>query len=785
MPWPKRSLWIAAAIVAYAAIAGLRASGGDVAGWVTLGLSLAACIVGWRLTDDDTPSKGFSGPDNYGDLPLPNAPDVRAAARLTITGAALFAASLTGPHTAGFIAGENVGVALTVLGSLWALARIAPLGGLAVPGPTARRLDAVVFTTLFWIVAIGLPTAKSVLPERTEELDPIVLDYATVVAALGSLGVGLFVSIRTVSVRRAELGVAERARAAFWVTSVALLAGILAGAVRVLPPERVLPVSVVVAACGSAYAAASREPETALRLLRTIVAAAGIVMPTALGAVYLVHFYPHFAGQIAFVAAGAGAVSSLLARKVAGRDGPGGGRLADALRSATRAAMTPDPDEALRRALFELRNVLGTDGEPAALFRFFPPERLSVDRAGYMQTVRAEVPARLIALAEEEPERVLRYEALASVAVRKAEVRPLMAWMEERGFFAVSVIRDADGPIGAVVVPRGARTAPSTLSEVRALRALSDRLGAVLGVASMLARSRERELLAQSGIAQMDQERQAITTELERIQGRFLAIARLLERPARVALYSPAARAAVQRLETLAQTNTSVTLLSAPGIDVLAWAALVHLASPRKTGVMVVVDGSNVAEHDVGKWQEKATNPMIAAAGGTLVLLDGHLLPSAVQMRLAMTTKVDFGMIAILPKTVDSLAANGKLLEAFADRLGDRAVALPEISSRAEDLSALILDKLTRFGVRIHGAPLGIEPHAMVALVEYNFPGNDLELEALLLRAVVAAPPDAKVVTLRELEAAGLTPPPGSARRVRRNAPVGDGRRKRGGKTSG
>lgn len=781
MPWQKRSFWIAAAVIAYAAVAGIRATQGDVASWVVLGLSIVMCFVGWLLTDESTIVNGFSGQDGYEATPFATTPEVRSAARLTITGVALFTASVAGTHSPGFIAAENFGASLTVIGSLWALSRVPPLGGLVTPGPTAQRIDAVVFAALFWIVAIALPTAKSVLPERTEDLDPLVLDYATVVAALGSLGVSLFVAVRTVSVRRAELGVAERARAAFWVTSVSLVAGIMAGAAHVLAPERVLPIAIVVASCGSTYAASSREPETALRMLRTIVAAAMIVMPAALATVFLVHMYPGFAGQISFASVGVGAVASLLARRVARADGPARGRLAGALRAATRAAMTPDPEEALRRALFELRNVLGADGEPAALYRFFPPERLSVDRAGYMQTIKAEMPPRLVALADDEPERVLRYEALASVAVRRAEVRPLMAWMDERGLLAVSVVRDGDGPMAAIVVPRGARTAPSTLAEVRALRELSDRLGAVLGVTSMLARSRERELVAQNGITKAETDRGEIAAELARIQGRFAAIARMLERPARVALYSPAARAAVQRLETLAQTNSPVTLLSAPGIDVVAWASLVHLASPRQTGVMVVVDGSNVQEHDVEKWRDPKTSPLALAAGGTLVILDGHLLPTTVQMRVATTTRDDFGLIAILPKTVDLLASNGSLTEALADRLGDRAVALPEISTRAEDLSSLILDKLTRMGPRIHGITLGIEPHALAALLEYNFPGNDVELEDLLLRAVLAVPQGAKVVTVRELEAAGFVPPPGSARRVRKATPA-EGRRKRNAK---
>jgi DNA-binding NtrC family response regulator len=300
----------------------------------------------------------------------------------------------------------------------------------------------------------------------------------------------------------------------------------------------------------------------------------------------------------------------------------------------------------------------------------------------------------------------------------------------------------------------------------------------------MLARSRDRELHTQSGIALVETDRQKVATELQRIQGQFAAIARVLERPARVAVYSPAARSAVDRLESLAQTNSPVTLLSAPGIDTIAWAALVHLASPRNTGVMVVVDGGSVTEHDIGKWTDRATSPITAAAGGTLVLVDGHLLPALVQMRIASSIREDFGLVAILPKTVDSLAADGRLVEVLADQLGARAVALPEISARPEDLSLLILDKLTRMGPRIHGSALGIDQHAMVALVEYNFPGNDVELEALLLRAVLAAPARAKVITLRELEAAGFTPPPGSVRRIRRTGPTVEARRKRSGKTS-
>ncbi len=766
MPWHTRSLWIAALAVAYAAVAGVWATGGGGIAWIALLLPIA-CVLGWRLTEEDA----------RGDAPID--PEARSAARLTIAGASLFVASLCGPSTPGFVAGENLGAALAALGSLWAIARIKSLGGLAEPSPRARRLDAAAFAALFWVVAAALPGAAAMFPERTEGLDPQIIDYATVASSLGSLGVQLFAAARLAATRRAEIGVAERAQAALWLGSIALAVGVLSAAARVLPPERVLPIAVVLASLGAAFSAASREPEAVLSALRLTLATTGFVAPIALGAVYVAHVRPGLAGPVGFAATGASAIAALVAQRLARRVGPGSGRLFEALQSATRAAMTPDPEEALRAALFALRGALGRDGTPPALYRFFPAEQVSVDRAGFLHTKKAEMPPRLVALAEEEPERILRIEVMHVVSVRKPEVRPLITWMEDQNLSAVSVVRDADGPIGALVVPAGARVSPSTLEDARALRELSDRLGAVLGVSSMLSRSRERELVSRDDRERLEAERARLVTELGRIEGQFEAIARTLEQRARVAIYSPAAQAAVQRLEQLAAANVPVTLLTSPGIDAVAWAALVHLASARKKGVMVIVDGANPGEHDASKWQDRVASPLAMASGGTLVILDAHVLPELVQMRIASGLPSDVGLVVALPGTVDSLAAGGRLVEPLADRLGDRSVALPALASRGEDLSMLVLEALTRIGKRVRQAPLGIEPHALAALIDHDFPGNDAELEGILFRAAIAAPPDARAVTLRELEVAGFSPAPGSERRARGTGPLPQGRRKR------
>jgi len=197
------------------------------------------------------------------------------------------------------------------------------------------------------------------------------------------------------------------------------------------------------------------------------------------------------------------------------------------------------------------------------------------------------------------------------------------------------------------------------------------------------------------------------------------------------------------------------------------------------------VDGTNPAEHDVERWQDREASPFRAAQGGTLVVLDAHMLPPLVQQRIASASLEEVGLVVALPGSVSALAAPGKLIESLADRLGDRAVALPELGSRAEDLHALIRDALTRIGQRLRQAPIGLDGHALKALVEHPWPGNDAELWAVLFRAALALPADAKVIGLRELEASGFSVPPGSTRRARSGSGTMPAtRKKKGAKTT-
>ncbi|WP_437580354.1 hypothetical protein [Sorangium sp. So ce887] len=787
----RRSYWIAAAAVAYTAFAALRASGGHGPAWLAL-LGLPALLaLGFRWVE--RPPRGEDRIE----------PAARSAAAVCLTGAAMLAAARSGPTGLALIALGNLGAAAAAMAALVGLARIAGLGGLLEPPPSTRRLDAAAFASLFWTVAIALPAVSAVAPERAADLDPLLVPYATSAASLGSLTVMLVAIARVRIARRIELGVADRVEAALLLSATALAVGLAAAFVGVAPPESILPVTSAVAAVCVASCTVAADAAQVSRALRRTLAIATLATPPALLAVYAVHEAPRgdlglrgapqsSVGVAVFGACALCALAGLAAPALARRFAPEGARWLGAFDAATRAAMNPEPEAALETALAALRDAsdAGTAGQaPPALYLLSPPERVTVDRAGYAHTEPAEVPARLIELAQIEPERVLRVEAAEAVEVRRPEVRPLLAWLAERDIGVVALVNDAEGPIGALAIPRGRRASPMTLEEVSGLRAVADRLGAVIAVSAMLSGSRGREVAARREAEERAGDVRRLTRAVTQSAGRFRAIAALLARPARTAAYSPAARAAIEQLERLGATGGPVTLLTAPGIDAVAWGAVVHLSSARAGGPLAIVDGaapvpegfaqafaqargtsseragggagssgSEETPPALALWRDPDSSPIEAAKGGTLLLLDAQALPAEVQSYLGAALPDDVKLVVAVPQTVDALVATGQMSERLADRLGDRAVALPSLSSRGEDLRALSLDHLARIGVRLRGRPFGLDLRALQAVLDHPWPGNDAEMGAVLLRAALVAKGD--VIGEKELAAIGFAPQP-------------------------
>ena len=212
------------------------------------------------------------------------------------------------------------------------------------------------------------------------------------------------------------------------------------------------------------------------------------------------------------------------------------------------------------------------------------------------------------------------------------------------------------------------------------------------------------------------------------------------------------------------------------------YAAVVHGAGARRSGPFVVVDATGSEEQQESAWQDPALSPLCLADGGTLVVLSLAALSEQAQTFLARALSerqspaghaapLDVSLIVSVSTTVDVLVATGRLDPLLADRLGNRAVPLPPLGARAEDLRALAGDRLARLGVRMRGHAIGLDPRALGRLIEHGWPGNEVELEDVLTRAVAVAEGD--VITVAHLDQIGFVAAPPAMRRGSR--PPGPG----------
>ena len=486
-----RSFWLPAGVVAYVGFAAVEARPGSAVPWIAaLVLPLLVAEVFRRTA---VPKQGQDRVD----------PVARSAVRAGFWGAAVWLAARAGPAgRPAFDAAANLGAGAASIAGLVALARIASPGGLLAVPPATRSLDAATFSGLLWGIAVAVPGTRALFTPHRVRLDPLAIDYATTTAGIGSLLVLVAATWRLRALRRLEIGVGDRAAGALALAMTAFLVAVPAAALDVAPPDRVLPVAVIAASLLCIWAATTPEPTSVSSLLRGILAVMILGAPITLGSGLLARELPARAGAIVLVACCLCVAIGLVARAVARPLGPEQSRWLDAIDAASRGALQPEPDAAIRAALVALGGTSADAGSRPELWRNDPKEVLSADIAGYLHVQKGEAPERIYELALAEPERTLRAETLRALEVRRPDVRPLLAWFDSRRAFSATLVLDEDGPLGFILMPRGNRHAPMTLEEARAVRLLADRISALLAVSSALARSRERELGA---IARADQ----------------------------------------------------------------------------------------------------------------------------------------------------------------------------------------------------------------------------------------------------------------------------------------
>lgn len=762
---PSLRSWVPLGVLAYTTLLAVQSG----ASWRAVGLALLAAltgsfVIGWVLRRDRGRVKegGAEG---------------RAALEVAGWGAGLWLVARAGDtSSAGLDVAANLGTAAAAISALFALARIPAEPGILRPSPAARSLDAAIFTGFLWGVALAVPGARALLPDLVS-VDPLTIDYATTIAGTGSLLLLLVAGGRAFWLRRLELGVADRTAAALVFVITALGVGLAGAMVDVAAPDRLVPLAVVLASLGCAMAATVAEPTRLATWMRGTLALFLLAAPV-FGVTWATsQFFPGRPGLSLLVGLALAAAAGLLARNVARPLGPVQSRWLEAIAAASHAALEPDPESALRASLSALQGISRRPGERAGLWRMSPPQAMHLDVAGYLHVEPGELPERLVEIALGEPARTLRAEVLRAVQVRRPDTRPLLAWLEARQAFCVTVVVDRDGPLGALLLPTGARSSPLTLEEARALAGLADRVSVLIGISSALERSRGRELEARATVERLEAERERLLSLVDGHASRHRSHAERLGWPVLSSAYGPACRLALADIERLAR-GEALGLAVPDGVPADAWVAVAHLSSGR-TGPLLLVDGTAAIERDLTRWNGPAS-PFTLCAGGTLGLLDAAGLPPEVQDQVAqflesptlVASQLAPPLVIVIgspakaaeagPNEAGQLEAIGPasglrgLTRALARQLEARVVVVPALVARGEDLRALIQEILVREGLRQRGMPLGIEPRALRLLMDDPWPGNEAELEHVLRLAVRDSQGD--VLMAAALERSGYRP---------------------------
>lgn len=685
-----------------------------------------------------------------------------AALRVAALGAAVWlAARLCAPGRPGLDLAANLGLGAAIIAGNLALARIPAREGLVQPPRSARSLDAVAFSALLWGIASALAAGRLIWQGPSALLEPAATDYAMNAASIASVLELSAAALRLRSVRRLELGVLERARGAVAICLGALLVAIPLALLNLVAPYHALPAGALAAGLACAWVSSLRDPTLISRALRGGFVVLALGAPLALGTGALVARLPERAGLIALCGCALALLVGVLGRSGAWPLAPAEVRRLTVLEAASGALLRAEPSQAVLAVLEALQRLELTIRARPELWRSDPAEMMRADVAGYLHSEAGTVPEEVYALAQGEPERLLRREVLAELEVRRPEVRAALSWLEARDAFAVGLLCEEQGPSGLLLLPQGPRRSAATLAEARAIRALCDRLSIVLGVSSALSRARSREAEALERLKKAEGERSRLETRIVGQTRHRDSVAEVLADGVRVATYGTRARRTLRELERHAAGARDVSLEVPVGVDALAWACAYHQTGTGRTGPLVVSDGTTAATHPPAYWNHETDAPTRRAEGGTLVVLHVTALPEPAQLALADALSLRSAdgarpcmIVATSSEAPERALEQGRLSAALAWFLVPHSLRLPALRERAEDLRGLVLAQLLASGVRREGAPLGIEPQALAQLVAHGWPGNDAELSLVVQRAARIA--TAERVTASDLAAAGF-----------------------------
>lgn len=214
--------------------------------------------------------------------------------------------------------------------------------------------------------------------------------------------------------------------------------------------------------------------------------------------------------------------------------------------------------------------------------------------------------------------------------------------------------------------------------------------------------------------------------------------------------------------------STTVLLCGEAGTGKERVARAIHAESRRSRGAFVALRcagraGIRLDEELFGREADSEPNGsdgvralaglLCAAQGGTLYIDEVSKLPAEAQQGLSRTLNertwrrvggqgdlpLDTRIIASSRHDLSLLVDEGLFSEDLFYRLNVLTIPIPKLSARKEDVAPYAHYFLDRVRRALESAPLAFTADAMRTLEEYTWPGNLIELEAVVRRAAITA----------------------------------------------
>jgi DNA-binding NtrC family response regulator len=204
-------------------------------------------------------------------------------------------------------------------------------------------------------------------------------------------------------------------------------------------------------------------------------------------------------------------------------------------------------------------------------------------------------------------------------------------------------------------------------------------------------------------------------------------------------------------IETVSRTNPMVLLQGESGTGKELVARTIHQQSDRRDNAFVAVNCGSVTE---GVPEAEVLNHVTALMGkvhgGTIYLDEIAELAPALRLSMLQALEADLQkkqsatrVIAATSKELGDVIASGALKKNAFDLLNAVAIRLPPLRERIEDLCLLIHHFVHQACTKHNRRIIGVSPDALDTLMRYHWPGNLIQLQNVIERALALGVEDA------------------------------------------